>query len=117
VGARRHPASRVSWCVSKIVYWRRELPPLSEEIEGEHEIEANSPAVPYATSPARDRLWGACYPQLLENAEVRMAQEVVRLGGSCAHVVEEVITAKVDDANAEFSLHGRFRYVMYTHPR
>lgn len=103
--------------MSKVIYWRRELPPLREQIEGEHEIDANSPLVHYDSGSARQLLWGACYPQLLEAAETRMVQEVARLGGSCAHVVDEVITAKVDDANAGFSLHGRFRYVMYTHPR
>ncbi|MEO8706020.1 MAG: hypothetical protein ABI867_38680 [Kofleriaceae bacterium] len=100
----------------KIVYWRRELPPLSEQIEGEHEIEADSPAIHYDSGSARQLLWGACYPMLLDHAEARMVQEVVRLGGSCAHVVDEKITAKVDDASAMFSLHGRFRYVMFTHP-
>jgi len=102
--------------VSKIVYWRRELPPLHDQIEAEHEIESDSPAVHYDSGPARQLLWGACYPKLLDSAEARMAQEVTRLGGSCVHVVDEVITAKVDDANAMFSLHGRFRYVMYVHP-
>ncbi len=102
--------------MSKIVYWRRELPPLSEQIEGEHELEADSAPLHYDSSIARHALWGTSYPMLLERAEARMVQEVARLGGSCAHVVDEVISAKVDDANAMFSLHGRFRYVMYTHP-
>lgn len=102
--------------MAKIVYWRRELPPLSERIEGEHEVEADSPATHFESGVARQLLWGASYPKLLEQAEARIAQEVARLGGSCAHVVDEVITAKVDDANALFALHGRFRYVMYTHP-
>jgi hypothetical protein len=101
--------------MSKVIYWRRELPPLSEQIEGEHEIEAESPRIPLHTG-ARELLWGRCYPLLLAAAERRLAQEVERLGGSCAHVVDEVITAKADDASSEFALHGRFRYVMYVHP-
>jgi len=100
----------------KVIYWRRELPPLSEQIEGEHEIEADSPRL-HQDIGARALLWGRCYPLLLEEAERRITQEVQRLGGSCAHVVDEVITAKVDDGSAEFALHGRFRFVMYVHPQ
>jgi len=101
--------------MSKVVYWRRELPPLSEQIEGEHELEADSPSV-HQDIGERQLLWGRCYPKLLEAAERRILQEVERLGGTCAHVVDEVITAKADDANAQFALHGVFRYVMYVHP-
>jgi hypothetical protein len=101
--------------MAKIIYWRRELPPLSEQVEGEHEVEADSAAIAQEVG-GRQQLWGRCYPALLEVAEQRMAQEVRRLGGSCAHVVDEVITARVDDAAGTFALHGRFRYVLYVHP-
>lgn len=98
----------------KVIYWRRELPPLSEQIAGEHEVEAESPRVPYAYD-GRQAMWSACYGPLLEEAERRIGQEVQRLDGSCAHVVDEVVTAKIDDAAGTFRLHGRFRYVLYRH--
>ncbi len=101
--------------MAKIIYWRRELPPLSEQIEGEHEVDATSPAMHYDFG-ARDTLWGRCYPLLLEAAEVRIAQEVERLGGSCAHIVDETVTVKLDDAAATFALRGAFRFIMYVHP-
>lgn len=101
--------------MSKVIFWRRELPPLSEQIEGEHEVEAESPRL-HCDYGNRQALWGTCYPLLLEQAEKRISEEVARLGGSCAHVLDEAITAKLDDAQAEFALHGRFRYVMYVHP-
>jgi hypothetical protein len=102
--------------MSKVVYWRRELQPLSEQIEGEHEIEAESPHVHYDFG-RREAMWGVCYGKLMEEAERRMVQEVQRLGGSCAHVLEEIVTARTDDAASLFWLRGRFRYVMYTHPK
>lgn len=102
--------------MSQVIYWRRELPPLSEQIEGEHEVEAESPHVHYDYGN-REAMWGKSYGPLMEEAERRMAQEVARLGGSCAHVLEEVVTAKTNDATAMFWLHGRFRYVMYVHPK
>lgn len=101
--------------VSKVIYWRRELPPLSEQIEGEHEVEAESPHVHFDYGN-RAAMWSKCYEPLMAEAEKRMAQEVLRLGGSCAHVLEEIVTAKTNDATSMFWLHGRFRYVMYTHP-
>lgn len=101
--------------MSKVIYWRRELPPLHEEVEGEHEVEAESRHVPNDFAH-RAELWGRCYPSLVEEAERRIAMEVARLGGSCAHVLDEQVTARVNDAAGEFALHGRFRFVMYRHP-
>jgi hypothetical protein len=101
--------------MSRVVYWRRDLPPLSEQVEGAHEIEADSPHVEHGDGP-RDAMWGTCYRQLMTEAERRIGQEVERLGGSCAHVVDETVTARVDDALGTFWLRGRFRYVMYVHP-
>ena len=37
--------------MSQIVYWRRDLPPLSEQVEGEHELEADSRHVPHGHGP------------------------------------------------------------------
>jgi hypothetical protein len=98
----------------QIVYWRRDLPPLSEQIEGEHEIEAESSQVHYDFG-RRETMWATCYEVLQEQAAERIRQEVLRLGGTCAHVVDEAITAKTNDAEALFSLRGRFRFVMYVH--
>lgn len=100
---------------NQVIYWRRELPPLSELIEGTHEIEAESPRINNDLTH-RSELWKQCYPPLLEAAERRTIQELARLGGSCAHIVDEQIVAGIDDATGEFWLHGRFRFVMYRHP-
>ncbi|MCA9677973.1 MAG: hypothetical protein H6708_19380 [Kofleriaceae bacterium] len=101
--------------MDRIVYWRRELPPLSEQLEGTHELEADSEHVPHGFAD-RDALWGRCYRSLVEVARARIIQEVERLGGSCAHVVDEQIAARTDDVAGEFWLRGTFRFVMYVHP-
>ena len=99
----------------QVVYWRQDLPPLSEQLEGEHEIDAESPHVHYSFGD-REAMWSQCYGLLQKRSEERVKQEVLRLGGSCAHIVEEQITTKTDDAAALSWLHGRFRFLMYTHP-
>lgn len=99
----------------QVVYWRRDLPPLSEQIAGEHELIATSEHV-HVSWAERDALWGRCYRSLTERAEARLAQEVARLGGSCAHVLDEQVTAKVDDATGAMWLIGVYRYVLYRHP-
>jgi hypothetical protein len=101
--------------MAQIVYWRSELPPLCERMEGEHEVDATSDKVHY-TLADRGQLWATCYRKLIERAENRIVQEVKRLGGSCAHVTEEAIVARQDDATGEFWLAGTFRFVMYVHP-
>lgn len=98
-----------------VVYWKRDLPPLSEEIEGEHEVEAESSHLHYDCG-RREAMWATCYGLLQQAAEERIRQELRRLGGSCAHVVDEAVTAKTNDADAVFWLRGRFRFVMYVHP-
>lgn len=101
--------------MAKIVYWRRELPPLSEQIEGEHELTAASDRVPDSWAE-RDALWGRCYDSLMTHARARLVDEIHRLGGSCAHVVDELIASRHDAATGEFWLQGTFRYVLYVHP-
>lgn len=101
--------------MTQVVYWRQELPPLSELLEGEHEIEAESTHVHYAPGE-RPAMWSKCYETLQAVAETRVSQEIGRLGGSCAHIVDEQITAKTDDASAVFWLRGRYRFLMYRHP-
>jgi hypothetical protein len=102
--------------MSTIVYWRRDLPPMSEQIEGTHEVEAESPHIHYDFG-RRAEMWAKCYGPLQLEAEERIRQEVLRLGGSCAHVVDEAIRSKTNDAEGLFWLRGRFRFVMYVHPK
>ena len=97
---------------AKIVFWHRDLPPLDSELVAEHAVEANSSRVP-GTIAHRDELWEQCYRELMANAESRLAQEVTRLGGHFAHVHDEVIDPKHDDAAGQAWLHGRFGYMLY----
>jgi hypothetical protein len=53
---------------------------------------------------------------LITEAERVIGQEVARLGGSCAHVVEETIKSKIDDVARTFELRGAFRFILYRHP-
>jgi hypothetical protein len=99
----------------KIVYWHRELPPLEAELVAEHTVEANSSRV-RGTIAHRDELWDQCYRELMANAESRLVEEVARLGGHFAHVHDETIDPKHDDAAGEAWLHGRFSYMLYRRP-
>jgi hypothetical protein len=49
----------------------------------------------------------------MANAEMRLAQEVQRLGGRVAHVYDEAIAPRHDEAAGEAWLHGRFGYMLY----
>ena len=97
---------------SRSVYWHRDLPPLDADPIAEHTLEADSHRVP-GTIAHRDELWDQCYRALMINAEKRLVQEVVRLGGDFAHVSDEAIHPKHDDAAGEAWLHGRFTYMLY----
>ena len=99
----------------RIVYWHRELPPLEAELVAEHTVEADSSRVP-GTIAHRDELWNQCYRELMANAEKRLVQEVARLGGHFAHVHDEAIDPKHDDAAGEAWLHGRFSYMHFARP-
>ena len=101
---------------TKLVYFRRELPPLSDDAVGEYLVDASSPAVPN-TSLGRDELWAHCYDDLMANASERIGQEVLRLHGSCAHVVDEHIEPKVSYERGEAWLAGTFTFVLYRHSR
>jgi hypothetical protein len=98
--------------ISKQIYWHRELPPLNAELIGEHVLEATSGRVPGSLA-RRGELWDRVYLDLMENAETRMTQEIHRLGGRYAHVLDESIDSRHDDAAGEAWLHGRFTYVLY----
>jgi hypothetical protein len=99
---------------TKIVYWHRDLPPLEAVALGEHTVEATSDHVPGLV--AHDELWSQCYDSLMAQAHVRLAQEVSRLGGHYAHVLDESIDARHNDAIGEAWLHGRFTYMLYRQP-
>jgi hypothetical protein len=96
----------------RIVYWHRELPPVTAEVIDDHVVEATSGRVP-GTLAHRDELWDRCYQELMAAAQARIEQEVARLGGDFAHVHDESIDSRHDDAAAEAWLHGRFDYVLY----
>jgi len=97
---------------SRCVYWHRDLPPLDGEILDEHVLEAKSDRV----SGSIDRngeLWDRCHAVLMEHATARLAQEVTRLGGHYAHVLDEHIDGRRDDLTNESWLQARFTYVLY----
>jgi hypothetical protein len=97
---------------SKIVYWHRELPPLDAEAVGEHIIEATSGRVP-GTLVHRDELWSQCYEDLMAQVRIRLEQEIARLGGDYAHVLDESVESKHDAATGEVWLHGSLTYMLY----
>jgi hypothetical protein len=98
-----------------IIYWHRELPPFEAEAMGEHTVEAASERVP-GTLAHRDELWDRCYEDLMAKARIRLGQEVARLGGNYAHVLNECVDSKHDDTTGETWLHGRFAYMLYRQP-
>jgi hypothetical protein len=100
---------------AKVVFWHRELPPLQADLVAEHSVEANSSRVP-GTLAHRDEVWDQCYRELMANAENRLVQEVTRLSGHFAHVHDEAIEPKHDEAAGEAWLHGRFKYMLYRLP-
>ena len=99
----------------KIVYWHRELPPLDAELMAEHTVEATSGRIA-GTFSRRDDLWGRCYQELLANVNARLSQEIARCGGHYAHVQNESIDARHDEATGEAWLHGQFSYMLYRRP-
>ena len=98
--------------IEKVTYWHRELPPFEAEIVGEYTVEATSSRVP-GTIARRDDLWRSCYDDLMNQARIRVEQEVARLGGHYAHVFDEAIDVRRDEAKNEAWLRGRFSYMLY----
>jgi len=95
----------------KIVYWHRELPPLDAEPLGEHTVEADSMHV--AGGFARDSaLWDRCSGDLRAQVEHRLEQEVHRLRGHYAHVLEETISSRRNDRSGEVWLRSRIKYLL-----
>jgi hypothetical protein len=101
----------------KTVYWHKDLPPLDGEIMHEHVIEATSDRV-VGTLDRYGDLWNYYYNTLIEHVRLRIEQEISRLGGNYAHVLDEHIESHHDDSKGESWLHGRFGYVLFrsTHP-
>jgi hypothetical protein len=104
--------SMVQSAERKIVYWHRELPPFAAEAVGEHIVEAASDRVP-GTLAHRDELWENCYESLMVHARERLEQEVARLGGRYAHVLDETVESHHDPVKNEAWLQGRFTYMLY----
>jgi hypothetical protein len=96
---------------AQMVYWHRELPPLNAEALGEHTLEAVSGRVP-DTIAHREELWSQCKDYLVR-AHHRHLDEITRLGGRYAHVLDEAIDTKHDAVAGEAWLHGRFTYMLY----
>ena len=97
---------------TKIVYWHRDLPPVAAELMADHTVEATSGRVA-GTLSHRDELWHRCYDELMANATARLLQEIARLGGHYAHVHDESIDTRHDNATGQTWLHGRFSYMLY----
>jgi len=100
---------------TRTIYWHRELPPLTAEMEGEHTIEAVSCRVPLPFAHG-DEEWARCHADLMSQVRTRLEQEVARLGGHYAHVRREIVQPKRDEAAGESWLYGRFDYVLYREP-
>ena len=79
---------------------------------GEHTVEATSRRVA-DTIEHREALWGCGKDELMARARDRLAQEIVRLGGRYAHVLDESIDTRHDTTTGEAWLHGRFTYMLY----
>jgi hypothetical protein len=96
----------------KAIYWHRELPPLDAQPMGEHVVEASSTRVADMIA-RRDELWNRCEDDLMANAQVRLREEIARLGGRYAHVLSESIETRHNGASGEMWLHGCFTYMLY----
>ena len=97
---------------TKRIYWHRELPPLDAEAVGEHVVEATSSRVP-GTLAHRDELWDRCYEEVMAQAKIRLEEELARLGGDYAHVLDESVDSKHNPITGEAWLHGVFTYMLY----
>lgn len=96
---------------ARTVFWHRDLPPLDAELLGEHIVEARSKRV-NGDLAHRNALWDECYDDLMACARDRLVQEVTRLGGHYAHVLEEFVESRRNDVTGESWLQGRFFYVL-----
>lgn len=97
----------------RTVYWHRQLPPLDAEAVDQHTVEADSAHVLGQFLHRDDRLWESCEQNLTREAGRRLDQELDRLGGRYARILDERIEPKFDDAHGEAWLHGRYTYMLY----
>jgi hypothetical protein len=93
----------------KVIYWHA-LPPLDAE---------RSASMPSSDQQARARdlahrgeLWDECQQDLMRHVRDRLEQEVARLGGDYAHVMQESLETRRDDVRGEAWLYGRFTYLL-----
>jgi hypothetical protein len=100
---------------NKIIYWHRELPPFEAEAMGEHTVEATSSHVLGSLSH-RDEQWARCHEELMAQTRDRLYKEVARLGGDYAHVLQELIDTRHNEATGETWLHGQFTYMLFRRP-
>lgn len=96
---------------TKVIYWHGDLPPLDAEQIGEHVVEGSSARVK-GDLAHRDALWDQGHSDLKARLQDRLQQELARLGGDYAHVLEESIDSQRDDASGEAWLHGRLNYIL-----
>jgi hypothetical protein len=99
----------------KVIFWHRDLPPIDACLVSEHNVEADSMRVK-GDLAHRNELWDRCHDDLMARIGDRLCQEVGRLGGDYAHVLEEFIDAHHDDASGEAWLHGRCSYLLLRRP-
>jgi hypothetical protein len=99
----------------QIIFWHRDLPPIRAMAMSDHTIEVTSERVE-GTLAHRDELWDRCYLDLMSQTRDRLTQEIARLGGHYAHVLDESVDSRHDDAKGEAWLHGRFTYMLYRDP-
>ena len=99
--------------MTQTIFWHRELPPLDANVMGDHIVEATSMHVS-GRIDRRDVLWTQCEHDLMAKVEARIAEEIARLGGRYAHVREEHIDSRHNDATGEAWLAGRFGYTLYS---
>jgi hypothetical protein len=99
----------------KVIYWHRELPPFEAEAMGEHTLEATSSHV-VGTLSHRDEQWDRCHDDLMTKTRDWLRQEVSRLGGDYAHVLQELIDTRHNEATGEAWLHGQFTYMLFRKP-
>jgi hypothetical protein len=111
----RTNAARHSEKSDKRIYWHRELPPVDAEPVGEHTVEATSDRLP-GTLAHRDELWTECHEKLMAHATQRLEQEMARLRGDYAHVLDESVDSRHDEVTGEKWLHGQFTYMLYRKP-
>jgi hypothetical protein len=106
------PANASGTTPAKVVFWHRELPPLDADVVSEHVVEAESNRVP-GTIAHRDELWRECEVDLMARAQARIGEELSRMGGRYAHVLQEFIEPRHDYVTGTAWLRGRFTYALY----